>query len=61
MKKYIDALKKYTEEKNKEESKSDYKYENPKTGEIFIYSRRGRKKKDGVYLVYRGIAKRNKD
>ena len=56
MKKYIDALKKYAEEKNKEESEADYKYENPKTGEIFIYSRRGRKKKDGVYLVYRGIA-----
>lgn len=61
MKKYIDALKKYAEEKNKEESKADYKYENPKTGEIFTYSRKGVYKKDGVYLVYKGIAKRNKD
>ena len=37
-------------------SKADYKYENPKTGEIFIYSRKGPYKKDGVYLVYKGIA-----
>ena len=39
-----------------ESSKADYKYENPKTGEIFIYSRKGPYKKDGVYLVYKGIA-----
>jgi len=60
MKKHLDArerfLKKYTEEKKKNGSKGDYKYENPKTGEIFIYSRKGPYKKDGVYLVYKGIA-----
>jgi hypothetical protein len=37
-------------------SKADYKYENPRTGEIFMYSRRGPHKKDGVSLVYKGRA-----
>ena len=56
MKKYIDALKKYAEEKNREDSKAYYKYENPRTGEILMYSRRGPHKKDGVSLVYKGKA-----
>ena len=37
-------------------SKADYKYENHKTGEIFIYSRKGTYTKDGVTLTYRGRA-----
>ena len=37
-------------------SKADYKYENPKTGEIFIYSRRGTYRKNGTNLIYKGIA-----
>ena len=37
-------------------TKADYKYENPRTGEIFIYSRRGPHKKDGVVLLYKGRA-----
>ena len=35
---------------------SAYKYENPKTGEVFTYSRMGNYKKDGVMLVYKGKA-----
>ena len=37
-----------------EESSADYKYRNPKTGEVFTYTRRGLYKKDGVILVYKG-------
>ena len=37
-------------------SQADYKYENPKTGEVFTYTRKGAYKKDGVYLVYKGVA-----
>tara|TARA_A100001201_G_scaffold45805_1_gene46612 strand:+ start:877 stop:1941 length:1065 start_codon:yes stop_codon:yes gene_type:complete len=37
-------------------SEGDYKYENPKTGEIYTYSRRGTYKKDGTMLVYKGKA-----
>jgi len=33
-----------------------YKYENPKTGEVFTFNRQGNYKKDGVMLVYRGKA-----
>ena len=35
-------------------SKGSYKYENPRTGEITYYSRKGPHKKDGVSLVYKG-------
>ena len=37
-------------------SRGDYKYENPKTGEVYTYSRRGTYKKDGTMLVYKGKA-----
>ena len=37
-------------------SEASYKYENPKTGEIFVYSRMGNYKKDGVNLIYKGKA-----
>tara|TARA_R100000008_G_scaffold76769_1_gene56814 strand:+ start:49 stop:372 length:324 start_codon:yes stop_codon:yes gene_type:complete len=39
-----------------EESSADYKYRNPKTGEVFTYTRRGLHKKDGVVLIYEGKA-----
>jgi len=38
----------------KEEGK--YKYENPKTGEVFTYVRKGVYKKGGVFLIYKGKA-----
>lgn len=31
---------------------ASYKYENPKTGEIYYFSRKGSYKRDGVYLVF---------
>ena len=37
-------------------SRANYKYENPKTGEVFTYSRRGTYKKDGTILIYKGKA-----
>tara|TARA_B100001564_G_scaffold173205_1_gene145748 strand:+ start:5727 stop:6353 length:627 start_codon:yes stop_codon:yes gene_type:complete len=36
--------------------KSSYKYENPKTGEEFIYRRKGVYRKDNTTLVYKGKA-----
>lgn len=42
--------------KKKGKSEGGYKYENPKTGEVYTYSRQGNYKKDGVLLVYRGKA-----
>ena len=39
---------------------SAYKYENPKTGEVFTYNRQGNYKKDGVSLVYKGKAAKYK-
>jgi hypothetical protein len=39
---------------------SAYKYENPKTGEVFTYARQGNYKKDGVNLVYKGKAAKYK-
>jgi len=33
-------------------AKEGYKYRNPKTGEVFIYERKGVYKKDGVTLVF---------
>ena len=35
---------------------SAYKYEHPKTGEVFTYSRKGNYKKDGMMLIYKGKA-----
>ena len=35
---------------------ANYKYENPKTGEVFNFARKGNYKKDGVMLVYKGKA-----
>lgn len=37
-------------------AQSKYKYENPKTGEVFTFNRQGNYKKDGVMLVYKGKA-----
>jgi len=37
-------------------STADFKYQNPKTGEITYYARKGPHKKDGVSLVYKGRA-----
>jgi hypothetical protein len=39
---------------------SAYKYENPKTGEVFTYVRQGNYKKDGVNLIYKGKAAKYK-
>ena len=41
MNKYIEALSKYFK------SKADYKYEDPMTGEVFTYKRKGIYKKNG--------------
>lgn len=43
-------------ESDKKEEAS-FRYEHPKTGEIYNYSRKGIYKKDGVFLIYRGKAK----
>ena len=43
-------------QKPKKKSKAAYEYENPKTGQVFEYSRRGVYKKDGVTLIYKGKA-----
>ena len=43
-------------QKPKYKSKSAYEYENPKTGQVFKYARKGVYKKDGVVLVYKGKA-----
>jgi len=43
-------------QKPKKKSKSSYQYENPKTGQVFEYARKGVYKKDGVTLVYKGKA-----
>ena len=51
MNKYIQAIHEYSE------SKSSYTYEDPRTGEIFYYKRKGIYKKNGRVLVYRGVAK----
>jgi hypothetical protein len=40
----------------KEDSKAEYVYENPRTGETFRYNRKGAYKKDGEVLVFRGKA-----
>jgi len=56
---YVSAEEVYHEESEVEEwdiSESGYKYENPRTGEVFTYVRKGIYKKDGVNLVYKGKA-----
>lgn len=40
--------------------KAAFMYENPKTGEVFTYNRKGNYKKDGTVLVYRGKAAKYK-
>lgn len=55
MKEFSDWYEKHSPKKSKE-AKGDYKYEHPKTGEIFTYVRRGVYKKDGVTLRYKGKA-----
>jgi len=50
MNKYIQAIFEYFE------SKSNYKYEDPRTGEIFYYKRKGSYRKNGRVLVFRGTA-----
>lgn len=37
---------------HKEVAKKKFKYEDPKTGEIFTYNRKGVYKKDGRFLVF---------
>ena len=37
-----------------EDTAGDYKYRNPKTGEIFTYTRKGIYRKDGAVLIYKG-------
>jgi len=49
-------MKEFKDWYKKHSTKADYKYENPKTGEVFIYSRRGTYKKDGTILIYKGVA-----
>ena len=39
---------------------SAFMYENPKTGEVFTYNRKGNYKKDGTALVYKGKAAKYK-
>ena len=36
------------------EEVASYKYENPKTGEVFTYRRKGIYRKDGTVLIYKG-------
>ena len=43
-------------QKPKKKSKGSFEYENPKTGQVFKYSRKGLYKKDGVTLRYKGKA-----
>ena len=35
---------------------ASYRYENPKTGEVFTYNRKGIYRKDGTVLIYKGKA-----
>ena len=51
-KEHFDSLSEYLSD----ETEGDYKYKNPKTGEIFRYSRKGIYRKDGTVLVYKGKA-----
>jgi len=56
-KEYFDALFEHLseeEEDGEEDTTGDYKYRNPKTGEIFTYTRKGIYRKDGTVLIYKG-------
>jgi len=56
-KEYFDALFEHLseeEEDGEEDTAGDYKYRNPKTGEIFTYTRKGIYRKDGTVLIYKG-------
>ena len=56
-KEYFDALFEHLseeEEDGEEDTAGDYKYRNPKTGEVFTYTGKGIYKKDGTVLIYKG-------
>ena len=58
-KEYFDALSDdLSDEKDgvdeDEDTIGNYKYRNPKTGEIFTYTRKGIYRKDGTLLIYKG-------
>jgi len=58
-KEYFDALSDHlSDEKDgvdeDEDTIGNYKYRNPKTGEIFTYTRKGIYRKDGTLLIYKG-------
>jgi len=36
---------------------ASFRYEHPKTGEVYTYNRKGVYKKDGVFLIYKGKSK----
>ena len=60
-KEYFDALSDHlSDEKDgvdeDEDTIGNYKYRNPKTGEIFTYTRKGIYRKDGTLLIYKGRA-----
>jgi hypothetical protein len=46
-------MKQFREWQKKKETGS-YRYENPKTGEVFTYRRKGIYRKDGTVLIYKG-------
>jgi len=59
MSKYIQSIREYFNRKHDDadsEASASYRYENPKTGEMFTYRRKGVYKKDGVTLRYKGKA-----
>ena len=60
-KEYFDALSDHLSDKQEdvdenedEDTVANYKYRNPKTGEIFTYTRKGIYRKDGTLLIYKG-------
>ena len=58
-KEYFDALSDHLSEEKEEADEDEdtignYKYRNPKTGEIFTYTRKGIYRKDGTLLIYKG-------
>ena len=60
-KEYFDALSDHlsdnqqdVDEDEAEDAVGNYKYRNPKTGEIFTYTRKGIYRKDGTLLIYKG-------
>ena len=56
-KEYFDALFEHLSEEEEDgeaDTAGDYKYRNPKTGEIFTYTRKGIYRKDGTVLIYKG-------